>query len=129
MNTKKRFLIIEDDEASALYLKLLLTEFKDLEYTCTCSGSIDSVVKINQLKPDLVFLDINIRGLEGPEIIKHLDHIPKFIVVSSHDPDYMKSYDMDYLAFLQKPISAEPLKKAVDLFENMNKSTKDFHLA
>lgn len=70
----------------------------------TCDNTLDAAKRIDLDKPDILLLDINISGLEGPEILELADHKPKTIMISSHPEEVMENYEVDYVEFIQKPI-------------------------
>ena len=108
------YIIVEDDPDFALLLQRYLDKIPDINHLGTYGGTTDAVMNIERHKPDLVFLDINISGLEGPEFMELMDHKPKIIVVSGHNEDIMKNYDLEYDDFVQKPPTLERLRVAVE---------------
>lgn len=108
------YIIVEDDPDFAFLLKKYLEKIPDLEHLGTYGGTTDAVRNIERHKPDMVFLDINISGLEGPEFMELMDHQPKIIVVSGHIEEIMEKYEMEYVDFVQKPPTVERLKEAVE---------------
>lgn len=108
-------LIIEDEEEFAALLTHYLKQLENIEVLAVISDTVSASMQIERKKPDLIFLDINISGLEGPEFVDLLEHRPKIIIVSGHNEDYMKQYpEVDYVDFIQKPPTAEKLRAAVD---------------
>lgn len=72
-------------------------------------------MNVLRVKPEIIFLDINIHGLEGPEMLHLIDYQPETIVISSHPPDIMNDYNIEYTAFIQKPLkSSEQLHEAIE---------------
>lgn len=112
--TKQRYIIVEDDKISAVYLKTILDEFSHLEHVGTYGGTTEAVVNIQKQKPDILFLDITISGLDGPELVDLINPTPKIVVVSSHPKEKMKDYDIDYVDFIHKPVSEELVASAVE---------------
>ncbi len=108
------YIIVEDDQVFALLLQKYLDKIPDITHIGTYGGTTDAVMNIERHKPDMVFLDINISGLEGPEFMELLDHHPKIIVVSGHVEEVMQNYEMEYVDFVQKPPTVERLLEAVD---------------
>jgi len=111
---KVTYLIIEDDPAFVEILKAVLSRVKEAELIGACDNTLDAAKKIDFDKPDILLLDINISGLEGPEILEITDHKPKTIVISSHPKEIMGNYDVEYVEFIQKPLqNSEQLIDAV----------------
>ena len=86
----------------------------EVELLGNCDNTLDAAKRIDLDKPDILLLDINIAGLEGPEVLELSDHKPKTIVISSHPEEVMENYEVDYVAFIQKPLkNSEQLVNAV----------------
>lgn len=108
-------IIVEDEPMFVDLLKLYLAEIPGLHVAGTYGDTVGATLAIEKLKPDLLFLDINISGLEGPEFASLLEHKPQIIVISSHPESVMKDYELEIDAFLRKPITKEQLKRAVNV--------------
>jgi len=100
---KITYLIIEDDPAFVEILKLVSSKVSEAHLIGTCDNTLDAAKRIDIDKPDILLLDINISGLEGPEILELADHKPKTIVISSHPEEVMENYEVDYVQYIQKP--------------------------
>ncbi|GAB4245107.1 MAG: hypothetical protein Tsb0034_23570 [Ekhidna sp.] len=101
---KYRYLIIEDDPAFIEILKVISAKVPNAELIGTCNNTLDAAKTIDMAKPDILLLDINISGLEGPEILEITDHKPLTIVISSHPEEVMENYEVDYVQYIQKPL-------------------------
>lgn len=115
MSEKKHtYLIIEDDPAFVEILKVISSKVQTAELIGTCDNTLEAAKRIDLDKPDILLLDINISGLEGPEILEIADHKPKTIVISSHPEEVMENYEVDYVEFIQKPLkNSEQLINAI----------------
>lgn len=114
MSTKYSCIIVEDDEDFAEMLEQYVLRIGDLEVLATHGDTTKAALDIEKLKPDLIFLDINISGLEGPEFMELVEHQPQIIVVSGHPPRVMENYDLEISEYLQKPFSRDQLVAAVN---------------
>ncbi len=103
-NSKYTCLIIEDDPAFAEILKVVVSKVQEIELLGTSDNTLDAAKRIDIDKPDILLLDINISGLEGPEVLEISDHKPKTIVITSHPEEVMENYDVEYVTFIQKPL-------------------------
>ena len=108
------YIIVEDNPEFALLMKRYLDKISDITHIGTYGGTTEAVLNIERHKPDIVFLDINISGLKGPEFMELIDHRPKIVVVSGHIEEIMKNYTIEYVDFVQKPPTVERLQEAVD---------------
>lgn len=103
-NSKYSLLIVEDDPAFVEILKVVVKKVQEVELLGNCDNTLDAAKRIDLDKPDVLLLDINISGLEGPEILELSDHKPKTVVITSHPEEVMENYDVEYTAFIQKPL-------------------------
>lgn len=111
---KYTYLIIEDDPAFSEILKVVTSKVPNIQLVASCDNTTDAARHIDVDKPVILLLDINISGLEGPEILEITDHKPKTIVISSHPEEVMENYEVDYVQYIQKPLKdSEQLINAV----------------
>ncbi len=103
-NSKYTCLIVEDDPAFVEILKVVVAKVSEVELLGTCDNTLDAAKRIDLDKPDVLLLDINISGLEGPEVLELSDHKPKTVVITSHPEEVMENYDVEYTTFIQKPL-------------------------
>ncbi len=112
--SKHSLLIVEDDPAFVEILKVVVKKVDEVELLGNCDNTLDAAKRIDLDKPDILLLDINISGLEGPEVLELSEHKPRTIVISSHPEEVMENYEVDYVAFIQKPLkNSEQLVNAV----------------
>ena len=104
--SKYKCLIIEDDHAFADILSTILEKVPEVEIIGVADNTTDAATRLERDKPDLLLLDVNISGLEGPEIVELADHKPKIIVISSHEEGVMENYEIEYVEFIQKPLQS-----------------------
>ncbi|MFK7953741.1 MAG: LytR/AlgR family response regulator transcription factor [Ekhidna sp.] len=97
-------LIIEDDPSFQEILKAIASKVPELELIAVSDNTLDAAKHIDLDKPDIMMLDINISGLEGPEILEIAEHKPKTIMISSHPREIMENYDVEFVEFIQKPL-------------------------
>lgn len=107
-------IIVEDEIHHQELLAFYLKKVGQIKVLGVYSDTVNAALNIEKLKPDFIFLDINISGLEGPEFIDLLEHQPKIIMVSAHSEDFMKNhYQIPYQAYVQKPIDEIKLTQAI----------------
>jgi two-component system, LytTR family, response regulator len=103
--------IIIDDEAPArIRLRRLLASHKDTIHIIdeACDG-IEALDKIDALKPDVIFLDIQMPGLRGFELLEKLTHIPLIIFTTAFDEYALKAFEANSIDYLLKPIDTSRL--------------------
>lgn len=107
-------LIIEDDIAFSDILEGIVKKIPNVNVLGVCDNTVDAAKRLELEKPDILLLDVNISGLEGPEILEMTDHQPKTIVITSHSEEIMENYDIKYVEFIQKPLrSTDQLVSAI----------------
>ncbi len=106
-------IIVEDDDVFATLLTHYLTEFPGLKVIDHFSDTTKAALMIERHKPDIVFLDVMISGLNGPEFMELVEHNPKVVIISGHNEDIMNDYPLEYVAFIEKPVTKEIVHRAV----------------
>ena len=107
-------LIIDDERLARTELKRLLTPFKDVKVVGEAVNADDALNKIQELKPDLLFLDIQMPGKSGFEMLEELDSVPTVIFVTAYDEYALKAFEFNALDYLLKPIEPKRLEETVN---------------
>ncbi|MDP2237373.1 MAG: LytTR family transcriptional regulator DNA-binding domain-containing protein [Bacteroidales bacterium] len=114
MTAKIRTLIIEDEEPARNLLRTFLESFDEIDLIGECSDGFSGLKTINELQPDLVFLDIQMPRLTGFELLELLDDIPEIVFTTAYDEYALKAFDLNAVDYLMKPFSKQRLRQAVD---------------
>ena len=77
------------------------------------NNGVDAIKVINEFKPDLIFLDIQMPGLTGFEILQHLDEIPQIIFSTAYDKYALQAFEVHAVDYLLKPYTRERFKHAI----------------
>ena len=109
-----RVLIIDDERLARKELKSLLTELDLVEVLDECSNADDALEKIEALKPDLIFLDIQMPGKDGFALLEELSFVPKVIFTTAYDEYALKAFDVNAFDYLMKPIEINRLKESLE---------------
>jgi two-component system, LytTR family, response regulator len=121
-------LIIDDERLARRELSLLLSEFNEIEIIGEAVNVDDAYEKVNQMKPDLIFLDIQMPGKTGFDLLEMLEKVPKVIFTTAYDEFALKAFEVNALDYLLKPIQPERLKeciKKLEKLERVNDSVTD----
>ncbi len=116
MSDNKLQVIIVDDEPLALRgLKLRLAEFPEVEIVAECANGREAVKEIKAHSPDLVFLDIQMPGLDGFGVVRALigGPAPLFVFVTAYDKFAIDAFEANALDYIVKPVEEERLKDAI----------------
>jgi two-component system, LytTR family, response regulator len=114
MTEKLRTIIVEDEELARKLLKTFLSKIENIDLVAECENGFEGVKLINELKPDLVFLDIQMPKITGFEMLELLEHKPQIIFATAYDQYALKAFDYNAADYLLKPYSQDRLKEAVD---------------
>ena len=107
--------IIIDDEADArLILRQYLEDFPQFEILEECSNGIEAVNDIDRLEPDLIFLDIQMPGMSGFQVLQKIVHIPQVIFSTAFDRYALKAFDHNAVDYLLKPYTRDRFAQAVN---------------
>ncbi|HPI37018.1 MAG TPA: response regulator [Ignavibacteriaceae bacterium] len=106
-------LIVDDERLARTELRRLLTPHKEIEIIGEAVNAADAVKKINELKPELLFLDIQMPGKNGFELLEDLDNVPTVIFTTAYDEYALKAFEYNALDYLLKPIEPKRLEEAI----------------
>ncbi|NNF06441.1 MAG: response regulator [Candidatus Eisenbacteria bacterium] len=113
MNTK-RVLIVDDEEPARMLLREMLSEEEDIEILGECADGLQAVKAVGELKPDLIFLDIQMPKLDGFEVLDLIDRDGVDVVfVTAYDEYALKAFEVNAVDYLLKPFSESRLKEAL----------------
>ncbi|HEY4359830.1 MAG TPA: protein kinase [Bryobacteraceae bacterium] len=106
--------IVDDEELARQLLREYLWEAGGVEVVAECANGFDAVKAIGELKPDLVFLDVQMPKLDGFEVLELIDPPPAVIFVTAYDQFAMKAFDAHAVDYLLKPFHLERFRKALE---------------
>jgi two-component system LytT family response regulator len=112
---KIRTMIVDDEPLALRGLKLRLAEFPEIEIVGEAANGREAVKQIRALSPDLVFLDIQMPGLDGFGVVRALIGAPAplFVFVTAYDKYAIEAFEANALDYLVKPVEEERLKDAL----------------
>lgn len=106
-------IIIDDERLARSELKRMLEPFKELEIVAEAVNVDDAVEKISHFEPELIFLDIQMPGKTGFDLLEILDKVPKVIFTTAYDEYALKAFEYNALDYLLKPIEPRRLEEAI----------------
>ncbi|MCG0278966.1 MAG: LytTR family DNA-binding domain-containing protein [Thermanaeromonas sp.] len=115
--TKIKALIVDDEYPARQELRFMLGEFKDVEIVGEATNAREALALINALDYTVVFLDINMPGMNGLELARTLqekDGPPFVIFVTAYEEYALKAFEVNAVDYLLKPFEARRLRQALD---------------
>lgn len=120
MNGSYTTLIIDDEKPARSRLVRLLSKYEIFNIIGEAESGVEGKQKIDELKPDLVFLDIQMPGLNGFEMLKQIKHKPKIIFTTAYEEYAIKAFEENSVDYLLKPVEEERLEKSVQKLKDAN---------
>lgn len=111
---KIRAIIVEDEAPARDLVKAYLKDHDEIEIIAECADGFCGAKAINENKPDLVFLDIQMPKLTGFEVIELLDEIPQIIFTTAYDQYAIKAFELSAVDYLMKPFSRQRFNEAIE---------------
>jgi len=118
-----RAIIIDDERLARKELTSLLENHKEIEIVAEAANADEAFELINQHQPDLLFLDIQMPGKTGFELLEMLDATPQVIFTTAYDEYALKAFEVNALDYLQKPIQPERLEESIGKLKSKEKSS------
>lgn len=106
-------IIVDDESLAREIIKKYLGDFPDIKLVAECSNGFEGVKAVNELKPDLLFLDIQMPKITGFELLELLDAPPLIIFTTAFDQFAIKAFEVNAVDYLLKPFSKERFAEAV----------------
>jgi len=111
-------LLVDDEQLAREELSYLLKEFADIEVLASAKNGLEAIKLIEQLEPDVVFLDVHMPGLDGLGVIQKLREknipLPHFILATAYDQYALEAFRLEALDYLLKPIEKERLAQTIE---------------
>jgi two-component system, LytTR family, response regulator len=119
-----RALIVDDERLARRGVALRLRKYKDVEIVGECANGLSAVEKIVDLSPDVVFLDIQMPGMDGFEVLRALpkESLPNVIFLTAYEQHALRAFEVHALDYLLKPVDDERFAAAVDRARNLRDS-------
>src|SRR5258706_10476972 len=106
-------IIIDDERLARIELKKLLQDFPEVEIIDEAANADEGLAKIDSLHPDLIFLDIQMPGKTGFDMLSQLERTPQVIFTTAYDEFALKAFEVNALDYLLKPIEPKRLADAI----------------
>jgi two-component system, LytTR family, response regulator len=126
-----RVLIVDDERLARRGVVLRLRKFKDIDVVGECGDGLSAVQKIIELSPDLVFLDIQMPGMDGFEVLRTLpkENLPNVIFLTAYEQHALRAFEVHALDYLLKPVDDERFVGAIERARKLNDSASRVRMA
>ncbi|MEZ5034020.1 MAG: response regulator [Chitinophagaceae bacterium] len=119
-------IIIDDERLARTELKKLLQDFPEIDVIEEAANADEGITKIENLQPELIFLDIQMPGKTGFEMLTELKKTPQIIFTTAYDEFAMKAFEVNALDYLLKPVEPKRLSDAIQKLKRKDsKETQD----
>jgi len=108
-----KVILIDDERLARCELKRMLQEFPDVEVIGEAANADEGIEKVEALNPDLIFLDIQMPGKTGFDMLTELEKTPHVIFVTAYDEYALKAFEVNALDYLMKPVEPKRLADAI----------------
>ena len=125
MQDKIRVLIIDDESLARELVKKYISDNPGIELLGECGNGFDALKAIQELKPDLLFLDIQMPKIDGFELFEVLDPKPEIIFTTAFDQYAIRAFEMNAVDYLLKPFSKARLEQAIEKARGRILAAKD----
>jgi two-component system LytT family response regulator len=125
---KKTAIVIDDERLARNELKKMLGEYPEIEVVAEAANVDEGVKLIEELSPDLIFLDIQMPAKTGFDLLSELETVPSVIFTTAHDEYALKAFEVNALDYLLKPIDPKRLSDAIqklNLFDEREVSSTE----
>lgn len=130
MNQVFKAIVIDDEPAARRLIKNLLQEHEAVVSVIGEAGNgREAIAKIEELKPDLIFLDIQMPDLTGFEVLERLHHKPNVIFTTAYEQYAIKAFETFSIDYLLKPIKEERLQQSIAKLKQFGRLNQTIELS
>ncbi|TJZ50614.1 response regulator [Sphingobacterium olei] len=115
-----KVIIIDDEPLARMIIRDYLEQESDIEVITECGDGFEGAKAIQQHKPDLIFLDIQMPKLTGFEMLEIIDELPHVIFTTAFEEFAIRAFEKNAVDYLLKPINQERFSKALEKFRNIH---------
>ena len=120
-----RAVVVDDEELARRRLRKMLESYqKDLEIVGEAQNGGEAVEKIEELHPDLIFLDVQMPGCDGFEVVRRLRFKPFIVFTTAYDEYALKAFEENSVDYLLKPIEQKRLDKTIEKLQRITSSSE-----
>jgi len=115
-------ILVDDEKLASDELAYLLKEYPDIDVIASASNGLEAVRLIEEMEPELVFLDVQMPGLDGMGVIRSLRQrnvpLPRFILATAYDQYAVEAFHLEAMDYILKPVERERLQETIERARN-----------
>jgi two-component system LytT family response regulator len=115
----KKVIIIDDERLARNELRKLLSEYPEIEVVAEAANAGEGIQRIEELQPDLIFLDIQMPGKTGFDMLTELERAPHVIFTTAYDEYALRAFEFNALDYLLKPVEPKRLSDAIQKLDHL----------
>ena len=127
MSQKYKALVVDDERLARKGLIDQINLIQGIEVIGEADCVSTAITAINQLKPDVIFLDIQMPGQSGFDLVEQVDFKGRIIFVTAYNEYALRAFEVNALDYLMKPVSKERIEKAINRLKSPNKEKDHSH--
>ena len=114
-------IIVDDEPLARTRLQSIIAVYPEkFKVIAEAENGEEAIEKINQLRPDLVFLDIQMPEINGFDVLKELHYMPKVIFCTAYDEFALQAFETNCIDYLVKPLTKERFSKTINKLSQLN---------
>jgi two-component system LytT family response regulator len=121
----KKVMIIDDEQDARLLLREYIAAYPFFEIVAESANGLEAVEAIDRLQPEIIFLDVNMPGLNGFQVVQQIIHMPRIIFTTAYDRYALKAFEVNAVDYLLKPYTEDRFDKAIEKIEQLPAVTEE----
>ena len=110
----KTCIIVDDEKLARDLLEEYLSKYSDISIVATCKNGKEAIAEIENQKPDILFLDVHMPGINGFDVLENINHKPQIIFTTAYDKYAVKAFEKNAVDYLLKPIEEERFRRSIN---------------
>ncbi|WP_299583481.1 LytTR family DNA-binding domain-containing protein [uncultured Sunxiuqinia sp.] len=124
LNNHYRTLIIDDESPARQRMQQILREVPEIDLVGEAANGLEAVRLIEDLQPDLIFLDIQMPGLNGFEVLQQISYFPTVVFCTAYDDYALEAFETAAIDYLVKPVKAERVRRSIEKLRSLQQEVK-----
>ena len=116
-------IVVDDEKLARDLLEEYLNKYEDIEIVALCKNGTEAIQEIEKNKPDLLFLDVHMPGINGFEVLENIEHRPRVIFTTAYDKYAVKAFEQNAVDYLLKPIEEDRFQQSIERIMEQDTST------